>query len=213
MTDAADICNRALGQIGYVPFIADMYEGSRASRLALRIYGHTRDDLLRSKDWPFARRTAGPLTVLKRAVIPPPLVLGVNNWTNAQPPPPWEWEYAYPADCLYLRYIRLPPFQTTKGDANVEPTPNLWVIVNDTPIGSTIPQKVILANIPFAIAHYTGRITDPDTWEPMFTQALIDQLARRFTLGLASPQMAVEMEKLETIEGQTTATMADEKRG
>ena len=210
-TEAADIVNRALAEISAGPYVTDMYDGSPQARVALRVYGQTRDELLRSKVWPFARRSL-MLTVLKRATVPPPLVLSVNNWSSAQPPPPWLWEYAWPSDCLELRYIRLPPFAVTGGDANVEPAPILFTIANDTPAGGGSAVKVILCNIPFALAHYTARVTEPDAWEAIFTEALVDALAKKFSIALAKVQQPIELMKEKLVETIGTVEMGDDIR-
>ena len=102
-----DVCNIALAQIGHAERIGSLYEGSRASEVALTIYGQTRDDLLRKQDWGFAEVTAS-LTLLKTA---PPGGYGPwQVWAPAtNPPPPWLYEYAYPSDCLMIRSLRAAP--------------------------------------------------------------------------------------------------------
>ena len=77
--------------------IGTIWEGSPASRVALEVYGQTRDALLNNEDWPFARRAVG-LALLKTAPVGGYAGL---PWTNAYPPPQWIYEYAYPDACIY----------------------------------------------------------------------------------------------------------------
>ena len=53
-------------------------------------------------------------------------------------------------------------------------------------------QRVVLANIPNAVAVYTGRITDPTTWDTGFAEALIAALGKRLMPVLGSMQ-AIEV--------------------
>jgi hypothetical protein len=83
-----DILNQALGRIGNETPIGYIWEGSKASRRGLEIYGQTRDALLRGKDWTFAKRLS--------AGVP------------AAAPQPWPYAYAYPGDCLRIRNVMAP---------------------------------------------------------------------------------------------------------
>lgn len=102
-----DLCNMVLVEIGYRPLISDIFEGSRASRVALEVYGQTRDELLDAHDWPFARRTR-PLTLLK-GPPPPGGYNAIQVWTTFYPKPGWLYEYLYPADCLEFMCVIPPP--------------------------------------------------------------------------------------------------------
>lgn len=180
MPSVEDIINQALRRISYPTPIGFIYEGSPAARVAVEIYGQTRDDLLRSQDWPFARQSAA-LQVLKTA---PPNGYGVTPWNPDYPPLPWIYEYAYPVQptaCLRVRAVRPTPIFIPE----LDPQPNIFVVADDYTLAP--PTKVILTNLVNAVAVYTGQITEPATWEPMFTEALIDALAARLgpSLGAA----------------------------
>ncbi len=201
---AIDIVNQALAEAGAPRMIGDFYEGSPASILAVQIYAQTRDDLLRSKDWPFAKKTT-TLTLLKTAGVPP-----VDFWDSTQPIPPWRFEYTYPDDCVILRALRPDPLGFQGGDS-YEPGPIRWTLATDP----TQSQKVILTNLEFALGIYTAKITDPNQWEPLFSSALVDELARVFEKAaralMEKPQP--DLDKIEEMTAQQSMAEADMRRG
>ena len=179
-----DIVNQALDSIGYPRSIGDIAEGTRAARVAQRAYSETRDEMLRIKDWPFARRSL-TLNLLKQAGNPP---YNGGVWTSAFPPPPFAFEYLYPLDCLYLRYVRPSPTASPV----LDPLPVLFTVANDSSVINNDGQatKVILTNQDAAIGVYTGQILDINTWEPLFVMAVVEGLAKKFTVALAqSPDL------------------------
>jgi hypothetical protein len=196
VSSPADLVNVALRRIGYRLRVGNLYDGSEAANLALDIYGQTRDELMRQNDFGFAERSAA-LTLLKSApaqgYIPPTV------WDSTYPPLPWAYEYAYPGDCLKVRSIIAAPLFLF----NPDPTPNLFEIANDTANGTV--QRVILANVPSAIAIYTGRVTDPASWDVDFTEAFAAALGERLVpllgnLNAIQVMKADEMQTLATAE-------------
>jgi len=181
LTSPEAICNVALQRIKFPQRIGSIWEGSRQSKACLDVYGQCRDDLLRSQDWGFARRDLD-LTLLKQApaggYVPP------TAWNPATNPAlPWAFEYAYPADSLRIRAIR----KTDLFLVNYDPMDNRFTVSNDDDY--TPAQKVILTNVgPVAVATYSGRITDPTTFDADFTEAFIEALARRLALLLADSE-------------------------
>ncbi len=172
VNNPADLCNLALVRLGRGERIGNLYDGTPQSRRLLDIYGQTRDAVLCEETWDFAERNVA-LTLQKTApangYFPPTVWDPVVN-----PPLPWNYQYAYPADCLKIRTIKAAPLQIP----NFDPKPVLFDEANDTTV--TPFQKVILCNVPNAILVYTGRVTDPATWRPGFVEALVAALARRF---------------------------------
>lgn len=195
-----EVCNLALDRIKYPESIGDLYEGTRASRAALRAYAQTRDDVLRGFTWGFARRDV-LLTLLKTAPVGG---YGLTPWTNAFPMPPWIYEYAYPTDCLLLRTVRETPLLIPSFD----PKPNLFNVANDNSLAP--PAKVILTNVAGAIGVYTGQVTDMTTWEPSFVEAMVEALGRRLAQALADDPETV---KVNAEEEQGAAQQAAAKRG
>ena len=201
-TTVAQLVNQALRRIGYQVEVAYLYEGTPAARAALTLYGQTRDNVLRSKDWPFARQSVA-LSLLKTAPVggygP------MNPWTPAFPPVPFIFEYAYPDGCLEMRSVRPTPIMIPEYD----PVPNIFVIADDTALAP--PAKVVLTNLRAALAVFTGQVTDMTQWEPMFTEALVEALARRFAEALAGEN--ADALKLQLGIEQATEAAADLVRG
>jgi hypothetical protein len=181
-----DLCNQALRRIGYATPVGYLYEGSPAARVAVEVYGQTRDNLLRGADWDFARQAAG-LTLLKTAPV------GgygfMNPWTSASPPPPWRYEYAYPAGALLVRSVRPTPIIMPEYD----PQPHVFVLADDATV---TPAKVILTNLANAQAVFTGQIIDPTQWNASFTEAFVDALAMLFQAALG-PSPDADKERME----------------
>lgn len=197
----ADMINLSLRRIGYKLRVGNLYDGSMAAKMALDVYAQTRDAVLVENDWDFAERNI-TMTLLKSApvngYVPP------NVWNPAtNPPPGWLFSYQYPSDCLKVRIIKNVPLF----GLNFDPQPNAFYLANDTAF--TPPQKVILCNLSNANLVYTGQITDPATWDSLFTESLASALGRRLVptlLGLNAIQPAA------TDEAQTLA-MAENEQG
>jgi hypothetical protein len=168
-----DVCNLALDRIGYPTSIASIYEGSAASRVALRQYAQTRDGLLKAWDWQFAER----------------FVAAVD--AGQTPPPPWLYEFEYPSDCLRVRYVM--PAAPGSYPVN-DPYPVLFSEFNDTRISP--PTKTVLTNISPATIVYTGQVSIPSEWDAGFVDALAEALARRFAVALTR---SADLEKMEAV--------------
>ncbi len=82
-TTDVDICNRALSRLGTRATISALDENSAEARTASIWYAATRDVLLRSHDWNFARR---------RVVLA----------EQGAAPTGWAFRYAFPTDCIRL---------------------------------------------------------------------------------------------------------------
>lgn len=184
LSTPTDVVNAALVHLGVKKRIGNLYDGTEISKSALDIYGQARDAKLRDFEWGFAERNL-LLTLLKLAPVG-----GYDQntpWTPANPMLPWIYEYAYPGDMLKLRSLR----SNMTPVPNFDPAPVVFRIANDTV--ADVAQKVILCNSFQAVAVYTAQVTDPSLWEPSFTDALIEDLARR----LAAGSIGLEGEKLE----------------
>lgn len=198
----ADVVNLALVRLGKTERVGNLYDGSPAAKRFLDIYGQTRDAVLCELAWDFADRNIA-LTLLKTApqngYFPPTV------WNPAvHPPMPWYYEYAYPSDGLNIKSLRPVAVQTP----NFDPKPVLYELSNDN-LGNPAPGKVILTNIPGAIANYTARITEPTSWKPSFVEALVSALARRIA-GASGGEGTV---KLEAQDEQAALAIATPDRG
>ena len=188
-----DILNMALRRIAFPTPIGFIYEGSNVARVGIEIYGQTRDELLRSFDWDFARQAVG-LALTKTAPVGG---YGYGTpWTSAYPPPPWVYQYAYPAGCLLLRSVRPTPIIIPVMD----PQPNVFTLGDDA------SGKMILTNLAGAQAVFTGQIVDVTQWNASFTEAIVAALATRFQAALG-PTVEADKERMEQ-EAQATGAAA-----
>jgi hypothetical protein len=170
MTSVVDIWNTALRRVGWNVPVANPYEGSRASRAMLDIYSETRDALLSEFDWPFARKSVSLGNPLKTM---PVTGYGGSGWDPAlYPPLPWVFSYAYPTNCINMRSVMpTPVFPIT-----LMPRVQTFAEGYD----QDLAQKVVLTNLPNAMAIITARVMDPDEWQDAsFIDALVDRLASK----------------------------------
>jgi hypothetical protein len=174
----ADVGNLALTRLGYRLKVGSLLDGSDHANAILQVYGQARDDLLRNFDYAFAQRSLS-LTLLKQApaggYFPP------NAWDPATMPPiGFAAEYGFPEDCIKIRLVkRRPGFVFDPA-----PIPTDWTEANDDSF--TPARRVILCNFTDAIAVYTARVTNPETWDIAFTQALAARLAEEAGAALVS---------------------------
>jgi hypothetical protein len=173
----ADIVNRALDAIGNKNSVGDLQEGTTEARVGLRIYSQIVQFVLGQRDWAFAR-DAVDLKQLKTAPIGG---YGMNVWDPLNnPPPPWQFEFAYPDGTIKVRSVRPVPAVTPE----YAPRFNAFVEAYD----SDLAQKVILTNLPDAQAVITLQVMDPNEWQdPMFTEAVIAALAAGIERSLRDP--------------------------
>jgi hypothetical protein len=191
-----DIVNAALTRLGFKDRVGSMYEGSKASKKALDIYGQTRDQLLREGMWPFSQRDTAA-TLIKSAPVGgyiPPTV-----WNSTYPPLPWQYEYDYPDDCLEVRAVKPAPILIP----NFAPRPFLFTVANDS------NQRVILSNVANAIITYVGQVTDPTDMPPDFVEAFVASLARRLAPVLAN----LDAVKIEAQDEQVETAIAERQQG
>ena len=206
ITSPVDILNNALKSLGVEQRVGNLYDGSKAAKAALDIYGQTRDEEIRVGNWMFARRDVS-LTLLKSA---PAAGYVVTAWNPQQYPPlPWKFTYAYPGDCIKARAVRPPQLFVAEYDPKPHPfsTPNDPYATGSNP--NWVAAKVIVCNVPSAILTYAGQVTDPTLWDVGFVEALIERLAKKLTPVLGS----IQMESVEAAAAQQAEARADATQG
>lgn len=192
LTRPEDIVNEALDEIG-VDEIGDLADGSRAARVATRVY----DSMLR------AMHAAAPWNFARRDVVLTLLADQSGQYvTNTNVPSPWAYAYEWPIDCVHARYV--PGLGTTALDADGlavgvppawthpvpflvtdMPYPNLLTSSWDTSEGhSPESTRCVLTNELGAHLIYTGLVQYPDAWDPLFRRAFVAGLSARFALPL-----------------------------
>jgi len=174
------VVNQALDLVGYADHIGNIYEGSKASVVALNTWGHTRDMLLMTAQPVWAKKDI-QLALLKNA---PNINNGYADYSlgwnaSSHPPLPWLYEYAYPADCLLPLQIKLAPLFVPVWRPRAKP----W-----RPAFDPVTQNhVILSNEANAILIYIAQVLDPNDWYQDFTELVIEALAKKFETELGRP--------------------------
>ncbi len=153
------VCNQALDRINSTNFtfaVQTKQEGIKANTH----YTQTRDALLRSFEWSFAKARAA-------------LVADTNT-------PDFEWDYQFnlPADYLRQREVY--------GVGGLFLTTDRWVIEGNK----------LLTNDSTADLKYIKKVTDPDDFDPLFTEVLILQLVRKFLSALAGTETSAFRKEL-----------------
>ncbi|CAJ0778761.1 hypothetical protein LMG7141_00796 [Ralstonia condita] len=192
------IANMALDAIGTRSTIAAMNEGSAEANAINRHWDNAVASVLRAAHWNFARKQVA-LTLLQD---------GTNGGTV---PTPWLYEYAYPSDCLLMRYlmplIQVQPVSVVGSASPVAAygPPVKFVIGTDVDLNGN-PINVILTNQPQAVGVYTFRNTNTAMWDELFVQALASYLGSRVCIALtgdkAMMKMAFDMAVQHTLKAQ-----------
>lgn len=197
-----DICNEALDCIGSDVTIGDIEEGTREAQVCLRHYWQCLRQLLRGAHWAFARKTA-PLILLADAT-------GQTPGVGTMVPVPWRYEYAYPEDCMKVRFIpRDRPFGLGSSGAPIFPVPvaansaggrlvparytiatdynypppsgqNVYDVAGVSPNGRT----VVLTDVENAMLVYTALMIYPTMWDPLFRSAMVAYLGAAIALAV-----------------------------
>lgn len=188
MVSPVEICNLALDQMGAQGTIQGINPpvppNAIAAQVASRIYQQQVDAVFRAAHWNCARFQA-PLTLLRAAA-------GTTSNPNGAlpiPPIPWLYQYAYPDECLKMRFvIPLPQVAGSSvpimSQVGINYFPEVCTSIPFTPAvalddnGKMI--RVLLTNAPIAQGVYTLRIPDPTMWDPSLRNAVIATLAAWF---------------------------------
>jgi hypothetical protein len=222
----SDVAAQVIDAIGSDYIMGDISDGDRESQVLLRAYLQCLQQLLRSANWAFARRST-PLVMLADATGQTPNVgtVVLDGWL---------YEYQYPVDAMKIRYIpwypqnqigpvpagniQIPPGVplTTGGspapigsrprparfllsqDSNYAPPPGqlTWETQGVSPSGRT----VILTNVNCAHVVYTGLILYPSQWDSLFREALVAYMASQVALALTADKkfgMALRNEQIQ----------------
>lgn len=173
MSSEVDICNLALGHIGDAATVSSLYppEGSAQAEHCKRFYPIARDTLFEMHAWGFATKR---IALAKLESI----------W------PEWDFCYALPNDVANLLAV-LPPDAQDDYSTRFAPTDTPGYYANYAPMvaaGRYVPQafsseiledgtEVIYTDQENAVLRYTGLITDPTKFSPLFTMTLSWHLA------------------------------------
>lgn len=207
-----DIANRALS--GLRTEIASFSEDSVEARAVSLHFGPTRDALLRMAPWNCATNTNLLALICAAPGTPENPTLVAATWSKGTPPPPWAYEYAYPADCL--RPLWIIPQQTTGWTDSIPITtaitggpPQFYVgapvkfkVAIDQIGASGLPvatggddTRVILTNQQQAIITYIKQVTNTDVWDSQFQEAMVESLAMKLSFQLTGDKALAKMKQ------------------
>lgn len=172
-----DICNRALGLVGARATIASLNDPVQAAVQCKLHYTPMRRMLLRAAHWGFARRQV--------------VLAQIGSLAAGTAPYPWLYKYAYPQDCLKVRYLiepsPVPPSSLPTTGETLLPYSGSrrwsFLIGNDTDTGGN-QQRMILTNLFQAAAVYTIDVTDTSIFDDLFSDALVAALASKLVIPL-----------------------------
>jgi hypothetical protein len=161
----ADLVNRALDCLGVQSSIGDLQEGTREADVALRHYGACMRQLARSAHWNCLRKRA-VLTLLQDASgqIPQQQISAGQQQTvgfGTIGMRPWVYEYAWPVDCVKVRYLPATwptPADVPPGNISLPPNPLFSGENIASPFIRSRPAPFLVTND--AIPNLTGAITD-----------------------------------------------------
>jgi len=222
MASEVDICNQALQAIGTRTSMTSLDEDSPEARQCQLVYSSCRDQLLRAAHWDFAKKTdiAG---LLKSAPDTPEFQGEVSQggWSHKYPPPGWLYEYAMPADCLFIRHVV--PNTFTQGfsvplfsggiSANSSPITGSVKFEKATDEINGVDTTVILTNQPQALLIYTKRVTVVNLFDPLFFDALVSAVAANIAIPLTGDKTLASMKSKEANEAILAARIADGNEG
>lgn len=154
MPSLIEVCNMSLSAVGTRSTISSLTEGTPEANACARWLETIRDMALRSYNWQFARKTVALALV-----------------TDAPDNPGFEYTYAAPSDMIKARFIP---------DGNR----GFWGMQIELVNPGSGDIKVIRTDAEDALLVYTARITNPNLWDPLFTNALALMLGAAITIQL-----------------------------
>lgn len=169
MNNIEAVVNAALDLIGYKRHIGSIYDGTPAARVAVDIWGQTRDEALSAirPDW--ARKDA--VLVVKRQA-PADFYQSVN-WSNVYPPFPYYFSYSYPTDCLVPLQMKPRPFVAGP------PWRPRYITYREA-FDAVDGSNVLLTDEANAALVYIAQVLDVTKWHDEFTTLVIQSLAQKF---------------------------------
>lgn len=184
-SDQLNIANRALLAVGARTYVSsiDPSDGSVEANAISTLWTSTFEQLGRAAHWNCLGRqvTLGLLYAAQGTPENP------DGTFMGIPPFPWLYAYAYPSDCLDIRYI-VPSAPAGVGGSAPATTINnvagTWLpsggqityLVHTVLDSTNAPITVILTNQSQAEAVYTVNQPNPAGWDSLFTQAMVAAL-------------------------------------
>lgn len=221
MTNQIDICNRSLLAVGARTQVGSINpsDGSVEANSLSVLWTPTFESLGRAAHWNCLTRQI-TLTLLYAAQGTPENPSGSSY---PVPPTPWLYAYAYPSDCLDVRFI-VPSLPVNEAGTTPPTTINnaagTWI-----PSSGQIPFAVstildpngnsllvILTNQDQAQVVYTVNQPNPASWDSLFQAAMVASLGAYLVpaLSLSMELMAVCIKNAEAIIARARAADGNE---
>ncbi len=166
--DVLGVWNAALTQAGGRQLLASTADVSLAGDLLRLWYVPSRDYVFRKAAWPSLRYVTTLALVAENDFV--------DDWTPADPPLPWRYAYARPANMLAARWL-----QSAKVDAGKISSVREY----DFAFSRMGDAKVILTNVESAVLTYSKPVENPEDWDDDLLQAVIFHLAGNLTMPLS----------------------------
>lgn len=216
------IANRALLSVGARAQVSSFSpsDGSAEADALSVLWTPTFESLARAAQWNCLRKQV-TLSLLAAAANTPE---NPDGTTLPVPPTPWLYAYAYPSDCLAVRYL-VPSFPANTGSSTPDFTINnnapAWIpgggqivyqVSTFQASANAQTNTVILTNQDLAQAVYTANIPNPAYWDSLFQAAMVASLAAFLVpaLSLSLPLMTVQVQLADRIISQARARDGNE---
>lgn len=222
MTNQLDIANRSLLSIGARVQISSLNpsDGSAEANAVSVLWTPTFEALARTAHWNCFRKQI----LLSLVAAASGTAENPSGTDLIIPPTPWTYAYAYPSDCLAIRYIvpSLPAGaagsvpQTTINNAaslyfpNNEGQIDYAISTFQDSLNNTV--LVVLTNQSQAQAVYTANYPNPALWDSQFQAAMVASLGAYLVpaLSLSLPLMQLSIATAERIITQARARDGNE---
>lgn len=221
MTSQVELANRALLSIGARAQISSLNpsDGSVEADAISTLWSPTFEQLARAAQWNCLTNQV-TLALLAAAQGTPENPSGT---AYPLPPTPWLYAYAYPSNCLDVRFI-VPSLPSNTGGTVPATTINnaagTWLpnggqipyVVSYAPDANGSPLIVILTNQDQAQAVYTINQPNPQSWDSLFQGAFVASLAAFLVpaLSLSLPLMQMSIKTAENAIAQARVSDGNE---
>jgi hypothetical protein len=185
MASEIDICNLALGQLGSHSIVS-FADGTVEADACTLNYRLARDAVLESRDWSFA-------------IYEVPLVK-ISSPSPALPPE-YGQAYAFPDQCLLLRYCFIPSPTSYPGGQLLYMDATSEQLV--TRPSFNVMNGYIMCSTDTLYARYIKRIEDPSKFTTNFIQALATRLAFELAMPLTN-KVELQAQKWKEYEAKIT---------
>jgi hypothetical protein len=225
MTSTTELANRALSSISARSTITSLEDDdSPTAKVCRTWFDTTRDELLRAAPWSCGTKT-DRLTLKKAAPGTPENADSTETtWNPAtMPATPWLYQYAYPADCLFVRWVAFDSAYLTGYNPFSVSMPLRTAISMNAPyvkfevaLGTDTSEnemRVINTNAQSAVCKYVRRVENPDLWDAAFQGAFVAALAANIAFAISGKTELSKIARQQAMASVTNARARDGNEG